>query len=394
MIDSLHVAQVSCYVDPLERDSETLLDAWPTLGDVACAASRAGVRVSVVQAASVDAELMREGVRYHFVREPRPSVVRRRAGLWAAPLTRRTLRRVVRMGPDLVHFHSLSFPRHVRYLARIQRSPVLVQDHADHPPPGWRRWLVRDGLRRVAAAAFTTRDLAEPWLRSGLLRRGLPIHEVLESSSHFTPGSLEEARARSGIRGDPAILWLGHLDANKDPLTVLEGFSRAVPRLKDPHLWLCYLSAPLLEQVRDRVVSDPALRGRTHLLGARPHHEVEALLRSADFLIQGSHKEGSGYAVIEALACGTTPLVTDIPSFRRLTGDGAVGSLVPPGDPGGFERSIVEWSGRERRQLRTRARAHFEATLSFDVVGRELRSAYERVASHERPGKPAEDRLG
>ena len=34
------------------------------------------------------------------------------------------------------------------------------------------------------------------------------------------------ARAISGVHGDPALLWVGHLDANKDPLTVLEGFEQ------------------------------------------------------------------------------------------------------------------------------------------------------------------------
>ena len=52
-------------------------------------------------------------------------------------------------------------------------------------------------------------------------------------------------------------------------------------------------------------------------------------MRAADLFVLGSHREGSGYSLIEALACGLPPIVTDIPSFRSLTGAGVVGALWP-----------------------------------------------------------------
>ena len=42
-------------------------------------------------------------------------------------------------------------------------------------------------------------------------------------------------------------------------------------------------------------------------------------------------------------------------------------------------RAIVEWSKRDRRELRQLARRHFERELSFEVLGRQLRSAYETL---------------
>lgn len=83
--------------------------------------------------------------------------------------------------------------------------------------------------------------------------------------------------------------------------------------------------------------------------------------------------------MLEALACGTTPLVTDIPSFRRITAAGKVGALVPPGDAAQMARAMVEWSSRDRASLRQQARAHFDRALSFSVVAAELRAAYEAI---------------
>jgi hypothetical protein len=64
---SLHTVQVGFYHDPAGRSPRQLLDAWPTLVDVAEAAGRAGMRVSVVQASSHRERLERGGVSYHFL---------------------------------------------------------------------------------------------------------------------------------------------------------------------------------------------------------------------------------------------------------------------------------------------------------------------------------------
>lgn len=378
----IRVVQVSCHLDPLVRVPVDLLAAWPTLGHVAAATARAGLDVYVVQAAAVDARVDVDGAVVHFVAEPKESDFRRRFGLWSRPIRRNVVRRVAGLAPDVIHLHGLAFPLHARALARgVAQARLLVQDHADGVPSPWLRPVYRWGLAVIDGVALTAREQAAPFLESGVLRPGVSVFEVLESSSTFTPGDQGAARARTGLAGDPCLLWLGHLNRNKDPLTVLEALRRGVPELDDPHLWVCYRTAPLLPDVKRRIADDPVLRQRVHLLGSRSHAEVEYLLRAADFLVQGSHREGSGYAVIEALACGTTPLVTDIPSFRKITGNGAVGALSPPGDAAAMAAALVEWSRRDRARLRAQARAHFERELSFNAIGRQLRAAYESLAA-------------
>lgn len=353
--------------------------AWPSLVRVAAAARDAGVAVTVLQAAVADRVLDYDGVRVEFVAEPHDSTIRRRLGTWASRPRRRLLRQLRRLAPDVVHLHGLSFPSHARDVLRaVPGARLLVQDHADRPPPRWRRALHRRGLAEIGGAAFTAQEQAAPFVEAGVLRPGLPVFEIVESSTAFTPGAQRAARARTGIFGDPCLLWLGHLDANKDPLAVLEALSRTASALPNPHLWCCFRSAPLRDDV-ERRLDDAALRGRVHMLGARPHAEVEHFLRAADFLVQGSHREGSGYAVIEALACGTPPLVTDIPSFRRLTAQGTVGALSPPGDPAAMAQALIAWSQRDRAALRAATRAHFERELSFSAIGRQLRAAYQAL---------------
>jgi glycosyltransferase involved in cell wall biosynthesis len=177
------------------------------------------------------------------------------------------------------------------------------------------------------------------------------------------------------------VLWVGHLNANKDPLTVLEGISHAAKALPSLKMYCCYGSSPLLREVQHRIAADPNLRERVHLLGSVPHQDLEYLMQAADIFVLGSHREGSGYALIEAIACGLPPVVTDIPSFRELTGSGRIGALWPTGNAGKLSECLQTMAAQCQIRLRTDVRSHFESELSFDVVGRKLALAYEDVLS-------------
>ena len=199
------------------------------------------------------------------------------------------------------------------------------------------------------------------------LPREVRLFEIPESTSTFLPGDRAAARAATGLHGDPAVLWVGHLDRNKDPLTVLEGVGEAARYLPGLHLWCCFGSAPLLGAVQARIAQDAVLRDRVHLLGRVPHEQVEQLMRAADLFVLGSHREGSSFSLIEALATGLTPVVTDIPSMRALTGNAATGALWPCGDSRALSDALQAVA---RRAGTADARSHARALRSTAVERR------------------------
>jgi glycosyltransferase involved in cell wall biosynthesis len=380
-----HVVSVGVDLDPTRGTPSELIQVWDDFGHVeAAAASDGSIRVSIVQASWYEEESTNEGIPCHFVREPKPTV-----GLPGGRVVRmlplRLCARVRELAPDIVHFSGLGFSRELWALrAAIPRVPIVAQAHSDAMPDGWRRWYFRWGVEGLDAAIFCARQQGELFKRSGLIPGRLPLFEVIEVSTLFKPGDQRAARAQTGLDGDPCLFWLGNLDANKDPLMVLDAVAFSVASLPDLRLHMAFRHAALLEAVRARISSDPKLSGRVVLIGELPHCTVEKHLQAADFLVQGSHREGSGFGIIEALACGTTPLVTDIPSFRRITGHGRHGALIPVGDSGALAREIVSWSGRDRAVLRQSAREQFDRELSYGAVGRQLRETYAQVMAHRR----------
>jgi glycosyltransferase involved in cell wall biosynthesis len=211
------------------------------------------------------------------------------------------------------------------------------------------------------------------------------VHAVLEASTAMRPIDRAHAREVTGLAGGPALLWVGRLNHNKDPLTVVNGFARALDALPSAAtLSLVFGDGTLLPEVRRRIDADARLAGRVRLVGERPRDELAAWYSAADLFVLGSHHEALGYAALEACACGLTPLITDIAPFRAITGDGAIGLLWTPGDAGACARAIVTASRRDLEQERSAVAAHFDAHLSWRATGARALGIYERVAREAR----------
>jgi glycosyltransferase involved in cell wall biosynthesis len=258
---------------------------------------------------------------------------------------------------------------------------LVVQDHASGlPPPSTagraiRRW----GFRGVDTFLFTSARLADPWRAASIIRRRQLVHEVLEASTAVRPMARDTAREASGIAGSPALLWVGRLNANKDPMTVLAGFERIAVPYPEASLTMVFGSDELLPQVQAKVMASSALAGRVRLVGYVPPAELPAYYSAADIFVLGSHHEGSGYALIEACACGAVPVVTSIPSFRVITRDGAHGALWAPGDAIGLSHALSETAGRDLAALRADVTRHFASELSWKAVGRRALDIYAEV---------------
>lgn len=368
----MHVIHVGPYADRLRRDPAALMSAWPALLEVPAAVHRGGARVSVVQAAAANAHVKQDGVDYHFVavRDTHSGALR--------------LARAVRtLEPDAVHLHGLRFPLHVHALRRaLPHVAIVAQDHADRPPAGLRAWLERPLMAGVDAVVFTSHDQALPFLRSGVLPRRVSVIAAPESSSSFTAGDVRAARTAAGIDGDPCVVWVGRLHEVKDPLTALDAFRVALGALPRARLWCAFDDAPLMEPVQAFLRLHPELLAAVTLLGRLPHSGVEQLLRGADIFLASSRRESTGFALLEALACGATPVVSDIPAFRALTDDGRLGALFPVGDAGAASRALIRVANALPR--RDAVRAHFDTHLSATALGQRLGAAYVEAIARRR----------
>ncbi len=71
---------------------------------------------------------------------------------------------------------------------------------------------------------FSSDGIYDEWVKTGAISPNKKFSEIMEGSSDFLYSNRNEARQKTGLNGNPVLLWVGRLNENKDPLTVLSGF--------------------------------------------------------------------------------------------------------------------------------------------------------------------------
>ena len=364
----MKIAQVSFYREVEDLPPARLVQQW-RLDEIPAALNRSGHEVRCFVTARRDGRHTARGVDCLFIADRGAPI----SGGWGPP--RRVLSALSRWEPDIIHVHGLGhFCQLMLTRLSFPDTPIVVQDHASKPPPRRLRRPWRASLDMADRVLFVDRRQATPFYDAGALSKRVPISEVLEATTSFSPGDQAAAQSATGLHGDPCLLWVGDLNANKDPLTVLEGVAQASQSQPGLHLWCVFRNAPLRDQVESRITGDPRLRGRVTLIGEVPHRQLEQYHRAADFFVLGSHSEGGAYSALEALACGNTPVVSDIPAFERIAG--AVGARFRCGQARALAEALAD-----ARPDRRGARARFEATHTVERVADRLASIYRLTAA-------------
>jgi glycosyltransferase involved in cell wall biosynthesis len=113
---------------------------------------------------------------------------------------------------------------------------------------------------------------------------------------------------------------------------------------------------------------DPPVRNRILLVGSVSPDRMRSQWRNSDAIILVSEYEGTSISMMEGMACGCVPVVTDVSGARGLVTDGISGFLIPVGDVEGMARRIKELDmNRERlAEMGKKAHASVLAQCSYD----------------------------
>lgn len=296
----------------------------------------------------------------------------------------RLMAELERFKPDLVHFHSFLYPGLVKQLAR--RFDVVLQDHGGSPPENFfKRHYFEQAFRRVRGVLAANPERFDGWKKS-VFGHSVFFRQIMENPGFFEPLPRPQARQITGMQGDPAFLWIGHLSPNKDPLTVLRGFARIAAYEKNATLYLIFKETELLEELK-ATAQNLRVADRVYFLGGKKHDGIEMYLNSAHYFVLGTRPgvkmhtwEVGGRSLAEAMSCGAIALVADNPSFRWMLGNGRFGLLFTPGDPVSMSERYQtfrrQWDQEDfRLQLLDFVREH----RSGAATAKQLIEFYEKV---------------
>lgn len=288
---------------------------------------------------------------------------------------------VKKLAPDVVLVHSMNFPLQVIQL-RLKlgrKTKIIVQNHAEKPRTGYKKLLQKAADRVIDSYLFTSKEMGNEWVIKGIIKRPQKVNEVMEASSVFAPMDRISATRHTNVKGDPVFLWVGRLDRNKDPLTVIKSFLKFVSSFPAARLYMVFHTTELLSEIESLLGQQNVHKDPVVLAGRKSHEEMSYWYNSADFILSGSHYEGSGVAVCEAMSCGCIPIITNILSFKKMTGEGKCGLLYEPGNEQALLSALRHSMRLNIKEERKKVLQQFREALSFEAISRKIHRVAESL---------------
>jgi D-inositol-3-phosphate glycosyltransferase len=164
----------------------------------------------------------------------------------------------------------------------------------------------------------------------------------------FGPGFRPQARRALGFAADgPLLLFVGRIQ----PLKGADVAVRTLAALSSDHPGARLVvvggpSGPHGQVEVDRLgdlVAELGLDGRVAFVPPRPHELLSTYYRAADVCLVPSRSESFGLVALEAAACGTPVVASDVGGLQTLVDHGRTGFLVEDPTP--------EWFAAWTRQI-------------------------------------------
>lgn len=225
---------------------------------------------------------------------------------------------------------------------------------------------VLDGISRASHVACISEATRQELISTGRVNPARTSVVYLGAHPSCTPVADPKADAEIDRRLGPRRFEMLHVSSTiprKRVDVLLEVFSRF--RTRQPDATLVRVGGALT-RAQQRLAGRLGVADALVQLPFLERPQLAALYRRASVVVLPSDREGFGLPVVEAMACGTPVIASDIPALREVGGSAAI--YCPPGDVSrwvetlaAFQREQSDPAIRERRRA-----ACISAAAKFD----------------------------
>ncbi len=211
-------------------------------------------------------------------------------------------------------------------------------------------------------------------------------------TAHFYPIPVEEAKEYIGMPEDEKmILFVGRIE----PLKGIDTLIRAIAQIRKADvLSICphYLyiiggnpeasgedASKEMQRLQD-LCAELDLHDLVLFLGKRDQDSLQYYYSAAEMVVMPSHYESFGMVALEAMACGTPVIATQVGGLQHLVQDGETGFVIPNGDPDALEEKITMLICQEAMKDRMSSNSvAYAQTLNWDVIAKKLIKQFKKL---------------
>jgi D-inositol-3-phosphate glycosyltransferase len=211
-------------------------------------------------------------------------------------------------------------------------------------------------------------------------------------TAHFYPIPVDEAKEYIGMpRDEKMILFVGRIE----PLKGIDTLIHAIAQMRKadvlsrcPHyLYIiggnpeaCGEDASKEMQRLQALCAELDLHDLVLFLGKRDQDSLQYYYSAAEMVVMPSHYESFGMVALEAMACGTPVIATQVGGLQHLVQDGETGFVIPNGDPDALEEKITVLICKEElKDQMSRNSVAYAQTLNWDVIAKKLIKQFNKM---------------
>jgi glycosyltransferase involved in cell wall biosynthesis len=260
-----------------------------------------------------------------------------------------------RPGFDLIDAHYF-YPDGVAaaLLARRAGVPLLITARGSDVNviaefPAARKRIVWAAQQSVGVIAVSV-ALKERMVRIGIPESRIHVMRNGVDTEFFRPVDRAVARDSLGFR-ETTLLSVGKLVEGKGHDIVV----RALQRL--PGTQLVIVGDGPMRRALERLVTELGLDGRVRFAGEITQEALREHYGAADVLVLASAREGMPNVVLEALACGTPVVATDVGGIAEVVTGRQAGVLLRERSPAAVADGVRALQANAPSRLETRRHA-------------------------------------
>lgn len=288
---------------------------------------------------------------------------------------------VSQVKPDLVHAGPI---QRVAYLpAMIGFHPLLTMSWGfdlledAYRDENWKEITnyVLENSDWFTSDCQTTRDQAVKFGMQGVRTTVFPWGVDLDL---FNPGRRGMMRRQVGFEEDFLIVHTRSWEPRYGVDIALQGFWQAYQQ--EPNLRLFMLGGGSQEEMVRGFIKEKKLEDRIHLCGYKQNEALAGYYQAADAYLSASHIDGSSVALMESMACGCPPLVSDIPANLEWVSE-REGWIFCDGNASDLSEKIISIAADRRKSLikGRHARLKTEAKADWKKNVQTLMDTYQQV---------------
>lgn len=174
---------------------------------------------------------------------------------------------------------------------------------------------------------------------------------------------------------EPTVLYVGRLDKLKG----IDRLVEALALLDNRRSRLVVVGGDDYGRQAQALLRQQAealgLSGRVDFIGAVPQPQLPFYYSAADVVAVPSYSETFGMVALEAVACGTPVVSTDVGAAGEITKEGWSGTVIPGNQPLDIATALEPWLN-ERCRVDRRALHHSVSRFGWDAVAARVESVY------------------